>query len=73
MLKSHIFNSDELFKETSNNEEVIFNIPPVICEELEWKEGDVIIITVKDGTIILKKKENKDPSTEIRFPTKENK
>lgn len=68
MLKSYVFDSSELFEETSNSEEVIFNIPPVICEELEWKEGDVIIITVENGTIVLKKKDNEAPPTEIILP-----
>jgi AbrB family looped-hinge helix DNA binding protein len=60
MLKTYYFDSTELFSETSNSEEVILQIPDEICEELKWKEGDTLIVTIENDSIILRKKNNNE-------------
>jgi formylmethanofuran dehydrogenase subunit D len=38
------------------NGDAILELPPEMCEELGWKEGDTISITQeKEGSIIIKK------------------
>jgi formylmethanofuran dehydrogenase subunit D len=38
------------------NGDAILELPPEMCEELGWKEGDTISITKeKEGNIIIKK------------------
>ena len=36
-------------------ENVLLKIPPEICEQQGWVEGDTINIKVEDGTMILSK------------------
>ena len=37
------------------NGDAILELPPEMCEELGWKEGDTISITQEEGNIIIKK------------------
>jgi len=47
---------EELFEEIPGDpDNVMFKIPPVICEQQGWKEGDTINIKVQDGAMILSK------------------
>lgn len=47
---------DELFEDIpGDSENVIFKIPPEICEKMGWKEGDKIHIAVTDGKMIFNK------------------
>jgi formylmethanofuran dehydrogenase subunit D len=47
---------EELFHDIPEDpDNVIFQIPPEICEQAGWKEGDTINIKVEDGAMILKK------------------
>lgn len=52
------FKAEEIFEELPDDpENVMMKIPPEICEQLGWKEGDTINIEVKDGSIFLSKHE----------------
>jgi formylmethanofuran dehydrogenase subunit D len=41
--------------EICDNGDAILELPPEMCEELQWKEGDTLNISLEDGNIILKK------------------
>lgn len=46
----------ELFEDIPGDpENVMFKIPPEICEQQGWKEGDTINIKVEDGKMVLSK------------------
>ena len=50
------YNSDDLFEDIPGDpNNVIFKIPPEICELQGWKEGDTINIKVEDGKMVLTK------------------
>ena len=50
------YNSDDLFEDIPGDpDNVIFKIPPEICELQGWKEGDTINIKVEDGKMVLTK------------------
>lgn len=44
--------------EICENGDAIIELPPEICEELQWKEGDTLNISEEKGKIILKKVKN---------------
>jgi anaerobic selenocysteine-containing dehydrogenase len=47
---------EELFEDIPGDpDNVIFKIPPEICEQAGWAEGDTIDIEANEGQIILKK------------------
>ena len=47
---------EELFEDIEGDpDNVIFKIPPEICEAQGWVEGDTINITVTDGAMVLSK------------------
>jgi len=47
---------EELFEDIPGDpENVMFKIPPEICEQQGWKEGDTINIKVEDGAMVLSK------------------
>ena len=47
---------EELFEDIEGDpDNVIFKIPPEICEAQGWKEGDTMHIEVSDGQMIIKK------------------
>jgi hypothetical protein len=47
---------EELFEDIEGDpENVIFKIPPAICEAQGWVEGDTINIQVEDGKMTLSK------------------
>jgi formylmethanofuran dehydrogenase subunit D len=41
--------------EICENGDAIIELPPEMCEELQWKEGDTLNISEEKGAIILKK------------------
>jgi len=50
------FTVEELFEDIPGDpDNVIFKIPPELCEAQGWKEGDTINIKVEDGQMILSK------------------
>jgi hypothetical protein len=47
---------EELFEDIPDDpDNVMFKIPPEICEAQGWKEGDTINIKVEDGAMVLSK------------------
>jgi hypothetical protein len=47
---------EELFEDIDGDtENVMFKIPPEICDAQGWVEGDTINILVEDGAMILSK------------------
>lgn len=51
-----VFNSDDIFKEIPGDpENIILEFPPEVIKNTGWKEGDVLNITIKDNTIVIKK------------------
>jgi formylmethanofuran dehydrogenase subunit D len=47
---------EELFHDIPGDpDNVIFQIPPEICEQAGWKEGDTIHVKAEDGQMILTK------------------
>ena len=44
--------------EICDNGDAILELPPEMCEELQWKEGDTLNISEEKGSIILKKVKN---------------
>lgn len=43
--------------EICDNGDAILELPPELCEDMGWKEGDNLDITVENGQLILKKVE----------------
>lgn len=51
-----IYTVEELFEDIPDDaDNVMFKIPPEICEAQGWVEGDTINIKVEDGKMILSK------------------
>ena len=47
---------EELFEDIPDDpDNIIFKIPPEICEAQGWVEGDTINIKVEDGAMVLSK------------------
>lgn len=47
---------DELFEDIPGDpDNIMLKIPPEICEQQGWKEGDTIKIIVEDGKMVLTK------------------
>ena len=44
--------------EICENGDAILELPPEMCEDLQWKEGDTLNISEENGAIILKKVSN---------------
>jgi AbrB family looped-hinge helix DNA binding protein len=50
---------EDIFEDIEGDEEnVLMNIPEEIRDELGWKEGDVLRISVEEGSIVLEKVDN---------------
>lgn len=50
---------EDIFEDIEGDEEnVLMNIPPEIREQMGWEPGDVLRITVEEGSIVLEKVEN---------------
>jgi formylmethanofuran dehydrogenase subunit D len=47
---------EELFHDIPGDpDNVIFQIPPEICEQMDWKEGDTVHIKAEDGKMTITK------------------
>lgn len=47
---------EELFEDIPDDpDNVIFKIPPEICEQQGWAEGDTLSIKVEDGKMVISK------------------
>lgn len=56
MIMKKTYKVEEIFEEIPGDpDNVIMNIPPEICEEQGWKEGDQLTIKVEDGALVLTK------------------
>ena len=44
--------------EICGNGDAIIELPPELCVEMGWKEGDFLDISEKDGKVIIKKIDN---------------
>jgi hypothetical protein len=50
------YTAEELFEDIPGDpDNVMFKIPPEICESQGWVEGDTINIKVQDGAMVLSK------------------
>ena len=50
------FLAEEIFEDIPGDpDNVMMKIPPEICEQQGWKEGDTLNITVENGVMIIKK------------------
>ena len=50
------FLAEELFEDIEGDpDNVIFKIPPEICEAQGWKEGDTSNIKVEEGKMVISK------------------
>jgi len=51
-----IYKYEDIFEDIEGDaNNIIFKIPPEICEAQGWKEGDTINIKVEGGAMILSK------------------
>ena len=56
MNESKTYTVEEIFEDIpGDSENVVFKIPPEICEKMGWVEGDTIHISVTDGQMIFNK------------------
>jgi hypothetical protein len=47
---------EELFQDIPDDpENILFTIPPEICERAGWNVGDTLSLTVENGSMIIKK------------------
>lgn len=53
MKKSKTYTSKVV--EICDNGDAIIELPPELCEELGWKEGDTLDISQENGKIFIKK------------------
>jgi len=55
-MRTLTFKAEEIFEDIPGDpDNVIMNLPPEICEQQGWKEGDTLTVTVEDGAIVIKK------------------
>jgi bifunctional DNA-binding transcriptional regulator/antitoxin component of YhaV-PrlF toxin-antitoxin module len=53
-----VYNYEELFQDIPGDpDNYLFTIPPEILEEAGWKEGDTLNISMRNGEIVLSKKD----------------
>jgi len=56
--KTITYKVEDIFEDIEGDEEnVLMNIPPEVSERMGWQPGDILKITVEDGTIVITKKE----------------
>lgn len=49
--------------EICENGDAIIDLPPELCDEMNWKEGTVLSISMENNCIILTEKKEKDASS----------
>ena len=50
------FLAEELFEDIPGDpDNVIMKLPPELCEQMGWKEGDTLNIEVEDGAMVISK------------------
>lgn len=56
MTESKTYTVEELFEDIpGDSDNVLFKIPPELCEKMGWVEGDTVHISVTDGRMIISK------------------
>jgi len=56
--KTITYKVEDILEDIEGDEEnVLMNIPPEVSERMGWQPGDILKITVEDGTIVITKKE----------------
>ena len=55
-MEQKTFLVEEIFEDIPGDpDNVMMKIPPEICEQNGWKEGDTLNIVVENGTLIISK------------------
>lgn len=55
-MTTHTFKAEDIFHEIPGDpENVMMTIPPEICEQQGWKEGDTLNIKLENGGIVISK------------------
>jgi len=55
-METKTFLVEELFEDIPGDpDNVLFKIPPEICEAQGWREGDTLNIVVENGALIISK------------------
>lgn len=55
-MEQKTFLAEEIFEEIPGDpDNVMLKIPPEICEQNGWKEGDTLNIVVENGALIITK------------------
>lgn len=55
MTNKKTYNYDEIFESIPDEEDfVLLNIPQDICEEVDWKPGDSIEVSLVNGALVLR-------------------
>jgi hypothetical protein len=55
-MENKTFLVEDLFEDIPGDpDNVIFKIPPEICEAQGWKEGDTLNINVENGSLVISK------------------
>ena len=55
-MEKRTFLAEELFEDIPGDpDNVMLKIPPEICEQNGWKEGDTLNIVVENGALIITK------------------
>ena len=55
-MKTYTF--EEVFTEIPDDQNnVLVNFPPEIIDSVKWKEGDTIVVSVENNTMVFRKKE----------------
>lgn len=63
-MSSRTYNYDEIFEDIEGDpDNVLLKIPPEICEEVGFNEGDLIQVTLEGKALLIMKKVN-DNGTE---------
>lgn len=56
-MSSRTYNYDEIFEDIEGDpDNVLLNIPPEICEEAGFNEGDLIQVTLEGKALLIMKK-----------------
>lgn len=56
MTKVTTYKAEDIFEEIADDpENVLMNIPPEVIEQMNWKPGDKLSVSVKDGQITITK------------------
>jgi hypothetical protein len=56
MIESKTYLVEELFQNIPEDpDNVLFTIPPEVCEQMGWKPGDNLHIEAGQGSIVIKK------------------